>query len=58
MTTQNPLEQRNDFKGLYFYYYLPNFNINDRKKLSQLINKYLGVIFFNNSIDNNVVFTR
>ncbi len=46
MTTQNPLEQRNDFKGLYFYYYLPNFNINERKKLSELIFKNLGVKFF------------
>ena len=43
MTTQNPLEQRNDFKGLHFYYYLPNLSINEKKKLSDLIFKNLGV---------------
>jgi hypothetical protein len=45
MLTQNPLEQINDFKGLFFYYYLPNFNINNKKSLSEAITRNLGVIF-------------
>ena len=58
MLTQNPLEQINDFKGLFFYYYLPNFNINNKKSLSEAITKNLGVIFILIFIDSNNYFTR
>lgn len=58
MLTQNPLEQINDFKGLFFYYYLPNFNINNKKSLSEAITRNLGVIFILIFIDSNNYFTR
>ena len=44
MSSQNPLEGRNDLKGLLFFYYLPNYNIYKKKYLCTLIEKNLGVI--------------
>jgi hypothetical protein len=43
MSSENPLERRNDLKGLYFFHFLPNCNIYKRKYLCTLIEKNLGV---------------
>ena len=44
MTSQNPLEGRNDLKGLLFFYYLPNYSIYKKKSLCTLIENKIGVI--------------
>ena len=43
MSSQNPLEGRNDLKGLLFFIYLPNCNIYKKKYLCDIIEKNLGV---------------